>query len=129
MKLFSENNEHYIKIVHLSTHAVKGARRNGEADLLPLRKKRLQLNLGDPTSSDLDGRRNSIEASAAVPGAVASRLWLSQGPGLCGTLPTHIQKKPCRHTNLPEMTLIMRRSVISRKRNPGNGPLPPSGSS
>jgi hypothetical protein len=65
----------------------------GETDLLLLKENRLQLNLGDPTSSDLDRRRNSIEVSGAAPGAVASRLWLSQGPGLCGTLPTHIQKK------------------------------------
>lgn len=41
MKLFSENNEHYIETVHLSTHAVKGARRNGGTDLLALKKKRL----------------------------------------------------------------------------------------
>jgi hypothetical protein len=88
IKLFSESNEHYIiKRVHLSTHAVKGVRRNDEADLLPLQKKRLRnlrnLKLDDLTPSDLDGRQNSIEASGVAPDdAAASRLWLSQGPGL-----------------------------------------------
>lgn len=33
-------------------------------------------------------------------------------------------KKPCHHTNLPEMTLIMRRSVIFAARKPWPWPLP-----
>ena len=41
MRLLSESNERYIKTVHLSTHVCQRACRNGEADLLPLKKKRL----------------------------------------------------------------------------------------